>query len=313
MFAIFAGKVRKTGFFQKAGLPANSDKNVAISYSAHGSLPWFLRLLAVFIPLCFGCLIEQTVPVNVNRGSVTHMLRVEDLEAYYGGNRALKRVSLEVRTGEIVCLIGANGAGKTTLLNCLSGIHPDRTGSFDFLGTDVSRCHAQQLVRKGIVHVPENRQLFSPLTVQENLELGAYLRAGSMSRSQLLGEIERVYERFPPLRTRSKQTAGSLSGGEQQMVALGRGLMAAPQLLLLDEPSLGLAPLVVQEIFRILKELQQEGCTILLVEQNALGALTISDRAYVLESGRVTASGPSAVLIEDDGVRRAFLGQDVRS
>jgi branched-chain amino acid transport system ATP-binding protein len=240
------------------------------------------------------------------------MLRVQDIEARYGGNRALKGVSLEVRQGEIVCLIGANGAGKTTLLNCLSGIHPARNGKVFFMGEDVSQAPSQKMVRLGIVQVPENRQLFGPLTVEENLEMGAYSRARQINKKRLVSEMERVFQLFPPLKARRKQRAGTLSGGEQQMVAIGRGLMSDPRLLLLDEPSLGLAPLIVREIFRIIQELQREGRTILLVEQNALGALTISQRAYVLESGSVTTSGPAAVLIQDPEVRRAFLGQDVR-
>jgi branched-chain amino acid transport system ATP-binding protein len=239
------------------------------------------------------------------------MLRVQNIEAHYGGNRALKGVSLEVRQGEIVCLIGANGAGKTTLLNCLSGIHPARNGKVFFMGEDVSHASSQKMVRLGIVQVPENRQLFGPLTVEENLEMGAYSRARQINKKRLVSEMERVFQLFPPLKARRKQRAGTLSGGEQQMVAIGRGLMSDPRLLLLDEPSLGLAPLIVREIFRIIQELQREGRTILLVEQNALGALTISQRAYVLESGSVTTSGPAAVLIQDAEVRRAFLGQDV--
>lgn len=240
------------------------------------------------------------------------MLRVQNIEARYGGNRALKGVSLEVRQGEIVCLIGANGAGKTTLLNCLSGIHPARNGKVFFMGEDVSHAPSQKMVRLGIVQVPENRQLFGPLTVEENLEMGAYSRARQINKKSLVSEMEKVFQLFPPLKARRKQRAGTLSGGEQQMVAIGRGLMSDPRLLLLDEPSLGLAPLIVREIFRIIQELQREGRTILLVEQNALGALTISQRAYVLESGSVTTSGPAAVLIQDPEVRRAFLGQDVR-
>ncbi len=239
------------------------------------------------------------------------MLRVENLEAYYGGNRALKGVSLEVAQGEIVCLIGANGAGKTTLLNCLSGVHPHRSGKILFTDQDVSTAHCQELVRLGIVQVPESRQLFGPLSVEENLEMGAYLRASKMSNNEFAGEIDRIFQHFPILKLRRKQRASTLSGGEQQMVAIGRGLMAAPRLLLLDEPSLGLAPLIVREIFSIVRTLRGEGCTILLVEQNALGALTISDRGYVIESGLVTLSGSAAELMQDDKVRRAFLGQDV--
>jgi branched-chain amino acid transport system ATP-binding protein len=241
------------------------------------------------------------------------MLQVQNIEAHYGGIRALKGVSLEVRQGEIVSLIGANGAGKTTLLNCLSGIHSARNGKVSFMGEDVSHASSQKIVRMGIVQVPENRQLFGPLTVEENLEMGAYSRARQINKKRLVSEMERVFQLFPPLMARRKQRAGTLSGGEQQMVAIGRGLMSDPRLLLLDEPSLGLAPLIVREIFRIIQELQREGRTILLVEQNALGALTISQRAYVLESGSVTTSGPAAVLIQDAEVRRAFLGQDVKA
>jgi branched-chain amino acid transport system ATP-binding protein len=240
------------------------------------------------------------------------MLKVTNLEAYYGGNQALKRISLEIREGEIVCLIGANGAGKTTLLNCLSGVHPRRRGLVVFRGQDVSAAQSQILVRLGIVQVPENRQLFGPLTVEENLEMGAYLRAGHMKKADLLEEMGRVLKLFPALANRRKQRAGTLSGGEQQMVAIGRGLMADPALLLMDEPSLGLAPLVVREIFRIIGELRNEGRTILLVEQNALAALAVSQRAYVIENGRIATNGPADLLMKDEKVRRAFLGQDVR-
>ncbi|MBI4966184.1 MAG: ABC transporter ATP-binding protein [Desulfomonile tiedjei] len=239
------------------------------------------------------------------------MLKVQDLQAFYGGNQALKGISLEIQQGEIVCLIGANGAGKTTLLNCLSGVHPQRRGEVFFKGQEVAKASSQRLVRLGIVQVPENRQLFGPLTVEENLEMGAYLRAGQMKKATLIGEMDRIFALFPSLENRKKQLAGTLSGGEQQMVAIGRGLMADPSLLLLDEPSLGLAPLVVREIFRIIKELRNEGRTILLVEQNALAALKISQRAYVIENGRISASGPPDLMMKDERVRRAFLGQDV--
>lgn len=237
------------------------------------------------------------------------MLSVENMEAYYGGHQALKGVSLEVRQGEIVSLIGANGAGKTTLLNCLVGVHPPRSGKVLFKGRDISRAHSQEIVGMGMVQVPENRQLFWPLTVEENLEMGAYLRAYHMTTADLKRDIDGVLERFPALKNRKRQRAGTLSGGEQQMVAIGRGLMADPHMLLLDEPSLGLAPLIVREIFRIIEELRQEGRTILLVEQNALGALSISHRAYVIETGRVTLSGEASDLMKEEGVRRAFLGE----
>jgi branched-chain amino acid transport system ATP-binding protein len=240
------------------------------------------------------------------------MLRVQNLEAYYGGHQALKGISLEIQHQEIVCLIGANGAGKTTLLNCLSGVHPQRRGAVFFKDREVTTVSSQGLVRLGIVQVPENRQLFGPLTVEENLEMGAYLRAGRMKKVDLLAEMDNVFRLFPALANRRRQRAGTLSGGEQQMVAIGRGLMADPSLLLLDEPSLGLAPLVVREIFRIIGELRNEGRTILLVEQNALAALKVSQRAYVIENGRISAGGPADLLMKDDKVRRAFLGQDVR-
>jgi branched-chain amino acid transport system ATP-binding protein len=239
------------------------------------------------------------------------MLAVENLEAYYGGNQALKGVTLEVKPGEIVSLIGANGAGKTTLLNCLSSVHRLRKGKIIFMGQDVSGTNSQRRVRLGIVQVPESRQLFGPLTVKENLEMGAFGCSRQERKRSLIQEIERIYNLFPILKERQKQRAGTLSGGEQQMLAIGRGLMANPKLLLLDEPSLGLAPMIVQEIFRIIKTLQEEGRTILLVEQNARGALQISQRAYVLETGWITSSGWSKDLLENGKVRRAFLGQDI--
>jgi branched-chain amino acid transport system ATP-binding protein len=240
------------------------------------------------------------------------VLRIDNVSAYYGGNQALKGVSLEVRFGEIVSLIGANGAGKTTLLNCISALHPNRSGEILFNSENITNVDSQEMVRLGIVQIPEGRQLFSPLTVEENLEMGAYLRASRISRRDLQAEIQEVYSRFPILGNRRNQLAGTLSGGEQQMVAIGRGLMSNPKVLLLDEPSLGLAPLIVQHIFRILQELQKEGRTILLVEQNALSALAISDRGYVLENGHITITGLAADLLTNDNVRQAFLGQDVQ-
>lgn len=239
------------------------------------------------------------------------MLKVANLEAYYGGHRALKEITLEVSRGEIVCLIGANGAGKTTLLNCLSGLHRQRRGTILFDDQDITGADARKMVKLGVVQVPENRQLFGPLTVEENLEMGAYLRAARMKKRQLVSELERIYDLFPALMQRRKQRAATLSGGEQQMVAIGRGLMADPKLMLLDEPSLGLAPLLVREIFHIVEELRNQGRTVLLVEQNAIGALTISDRAYVIENGRMSASGSADALLQNENVRRAFLGQDV--
>ncbi len=236
------------------------------------------------------------------------MLRIENLHAYYRGNQALKGVSLEVKEGEVVSLIGANGAGKTTLLNCISGLHAERKGRIWFRGKDISRVQPRELVRQGLVQCPENRQLFGPMTVEENLHMGAYLRSGNMRASSLRIEVDRLLERFPALKSRRKQRAGTLSGGEQQMVAIARSLMSDPQLLMLDEPSLGLAPMLVQEVFCIIKQMQNEGRTILLVEQNALGALSLSDRAYLLETGKLTMSGQSSTLITDQRVRSAYLG-----
>ncbi|MFA6221093.1 MAG: ABC transporter ATP-binding protein [Desulfomonilaceae bacterium] len=239
------------------------------------------------------------------------MLKVENLHAYYQGNEALKGVSLEVNPGEIIALIGANGAGKTTLLNCISGLHTDMVGRISFRGADIVRAPAHKLVKQGLVQCPENRQLFGPMTVEENLEMGAYLWPAKIGSVAFNKRMEDVFQRFPVLKSRRKQSAGTLSGGEQQMVAIARGLMSDPKLLMLDEPSLGLAPIIVQEVFRIIKEMRNEGRTILLVEQNAIAALALSDRAYLLETGRVTFSGPSNVFMTDERVRRAYLGNDL--
>jgi len=241
------------------------------------------------------------------------MLRIENLHAYYRGNHALKGVSLDVAKGEIVCLIGSNGAGKTTLLNCISGLHNDRTGVISFRNKNVSLAQPHELVGLGLVQCPENRQLFGPMTVEENLQMGAYLRSNRMRASELRREIGKLFEKFPALKSRRKQRAGTLSGGEQQMVAIGRSLMSDPKLLMMDEPSLGLAPMVVEEIFVIIRQLQIEGTTILLVEQNAMGALSISDRAYLIETGRLTANGLSSTLLADKKVRRAYLGYEFTS
>jgi len=239
------------------------------------------------------------------------MLKVENLHANYRGNHALKGVSIEIDVGEIVSLIGANGAGKTTLLNCISGLHAERKGRIWFRGRNVSDLQPHELVREGIVQCPENRQLFGPMTVEENLQMGAYLRSSKMRSSALRREVDRLLESFPALKSRRKQRAGTLSGGEQQMVAIARSLMSDPQLLMLDEPSLGLAPMIVLEIFDMVRQMQIEGRTILLVEQNAMGALSISDRTYLLETGRLTMSGRSSTLINDKRVRRAYLGHDI--
>ncbi|MFH0958276.1 MAG: ABC transporter ATP-binding protein [Pseudomonadota bacterium] len=241
------------------------------------------------------------------------MLEVENIHAYYRGNEALKGVSLEVGPGEIIALIGANGAGKTTLLNCISGLHTDMVGRISFEGADISSAPAHKLVKHGLVQCPENRQLFGSMTVEENLEMGAYLWSEQNRGESLSKRLELMLRKFPVLKSRRRQLAGTLSGGEQQMVAIARGLMSNPKLLMLDEPSLGLAPIIVEEVFGIIRELKNEGRTILLVEQNAIAALDLSDRAYLLETGSVTFSGPSNVFMEDARVRRASWGNDLEA
>ncbi|MFH1090692.1 MAG: ABC transporter ATP-binding protein [Pseudomonadota bacterium] len=240
------------------------------------------------------------------------MLKVRSVDAYYGSIRALRGVSLHVREGEIVSLIGANGAGKTTLLSVISGLIKPARGELIFQDHFLDRLTPSQIVRRGVIQVPEGRQLFGPLTVLENLEVGAYVHFSRRKRPEIYQDMERVLKFFPILAQRRRQPAGTLSGGEQQMLAIGRGLMGRPKLLLLDEPSLGLAPLVVDEIFHIIATLKKQGTTVLLVEQNARGALVVSDRAYVLETGRLTLSGPAAELLGDQEVKRAFLGRDYR-
>ena len=235
------------------------------------------------------------------------MLEVSGLFASYGPVRALRGVDLSVAEGEIVCLIGANGAGKTTLLNVISGLLPPRQGTVSLAGEPLAGLKPARVVRRGVVQVPEGRQVFAPLSVRDNLLLGAYLR-WKKERAKVEEELERAFETFPVLKSRLRQQAGTLSGGEQQMLAIARALMSSPRLLLLDEPSLGLAPLVVREIFRIVAGLPALGCTVLLVEQNARGALSVADRGYVLTGGRVTAGGSSAELMADGQVRAAFLG-----
>lgn len=222
----------------------------------------------------------------------------------------MRRVSLHVDPGEIVSLIGANGAGKTTLLNVISGLHPAQNGSKVFLDVEIRGWKPEKIVALGLVQVPEADKVFNPLTVQENLELGAYLRRPN--KATMRGEMDRVFQVFPILRERHNQAAGTLSGGERQMLALGKALMGQPKLLMLDEPSLGLAPTVVTEIFRIILSLQGQGTTILLVEQNAREALRISHRAYVLETGRVVLTGTGEDLLSNEEVKRAFLGKDYR-
>ncbi len=237
------------------------------------------------------------------------MLEVCEVSTYYGRVRALDRVSLKVEEGEIVCLIGANGAGKTTLLNTVSGMVPASQGDVIWGGQSIARRPAEQIVRLGISHVPERRQVFGSLTVHENLTLGAYCRVRRDGWAAIWQDVERVFTLFPVLKERSRQPAGTLSGGEQQMLAVGRGLMARPKLMLLDEPSLGLAPLIVQEIFRIISELRRNGTTILLVEQNARAALRVADRGYVLETGQVVLQGTPTELAGDEQLRLAYLGR----
>ena len=231
------------------------------------------------------------------------MLKVNDINVYYGNIHALKGISLEVHEDEIVALIGANGAGKSTTLKTISGLMHSKTGSITLMNEDITHAEAHKLVSKGLAHVPEGRRIFLHMTVLENLEMGAYTQPGYVKDG-----IADVFERFPRLKHRKNQIAGTLSGGEQQMLAMGRALMSKPKLLMLDEPSMGLAPILVQQIFDIIKELHEAGTTILLVEQNAEMALRIADRAYVLESGRITVSGTGAELAQSDSVKKAYLG-----
>ena len=232
------------------------------------------------------------------------MLALEDVRSAYGRIEVLHGVSLEVRNGELVTLVGANGAGKTTLLKAISGVQPISGGRMRFAGEPLERVRAHARVALGIAQVPEGRQLFTPLSVEDNLLLGAWARRSTAPDAQLA----RVYALFPMLAELRRLAAGSLSGGQQQMVAVGRALMAKPRLLLLDEPSMGLAPIVVDQILGILAQLKEEGMTVLLVEQNARAALSIADRGYVIETGRVTASGSAGALLADNRVRTAFLG-----
>jgi branched-chain amino acid transport system ATP-binding protein len=240
---------------------------------------------------------------------MTAGLEVTGVSAYYGKIRVLEEVSLRIEPGEIVTLIGANGAGKTTLLRTVCGMMRARGGSVTFDGKDATRVGAERLVAQGMAHVPENRQLFDTMTVDENLVLGAYRRYRRAGRSAIDKDLDAVFEIFPILRERREQQAGTLSGGQQQMLAIGRGLMARPRLMLLDEPSLGLAPLVVRELFAIIARLRdEEGMTVLLVEQNARAALKLADRAYVMEVGCVAFDGSADALLADERVLAAYLG-----
>ena len=232
------------------------------------------------------------------------MLKVDDIHVYYGSIHAVKGVSFEVNEGEIVTLIGANGAGKSTVLNTISGLLHPRSGSVSFLEKDLKGIAPHKVVEHGLAQVPEGRRIFLQMTVEENLEMGAY----TQPNSSIEPGIKDVYKRFPRLEERRRQIAGTLSGGEQQMLAMGRALMSKPKLLMLDEPSMGLAPILVEQIFDIIKELHAAGTTILLVEQNAQAALSVADRAYVLETGRISLSGTGAELMASDRVRKAYLG-----
>ena len=236
------------------------------------------------------------------------MLEIHGISAHYGGVRALDDVSFKLDEKEILALIGGNGAGKTTLLNLISGIIKPSKGNIIFKGKSILSLSPDKIVGLGIIQVPEGRHVFGPLTVRENLELGAYRRRGRQNKKKILDDFDYILALFPVLEKRLKQRAETLSGGEQQMLAIGRALMGRPGLLLLDEPSLGLAPLVVQEIISIIEKLRNEGTTILLVEQNARAALKISDRAYVLETGKVRVQGKSSELMENEAVKKAYLG-----
>ncbi|HHU87069.1 MAG: ABC transporter ATP-binding protein [Pelotomaculaceae bacterium] len=233
------------------------------------------------------------------------MLAVKDIDVYYGAIHALKKISINVEQGSIVTLIGANGAGKSTTLKTISGLSRPKSGSITFKGEDITRVIPERIVDRGISQVPEGRRIFAAMSVMENLEMGAYLRK---NKADINEDIEMVFTRFPRLKERRKQTAGTLSGGEQQMLAIGRALMARPELLLMDEPSMGLAPLLVKEIFKIIKDINSQGTTILLVEQNAKIALSIADYAYVIETGEIVLQGSARELMHSEEVKKAYLG-----
>ena len=235
---------------------------------------------------------------------MAELLKVDDINVYYGAIHAIKGVSFHVDEGEIVTLIGANGAGKSTTLQTVSGLLHSRTGSITFAGQNIGGIPAHKLVERGLAQVPEGRRIFLQMTVEENLEMGAY----TQPKGNTAASLERVYEQFPRLKERQRQIAGTLSGGEQQMLAMGRALMSKPKLLMLDEPSMGLAPILVEQIFQIIRDLHKAGTTILLVEQNAQMALSVANRAYVLETGKITLSGTGEELIHSDEVRKAYLG-----
>lgn len=233
------------------------------------------------------------------------ILKVDDINVYYGSIHAIKGISFEVEEGEVVTLIGANGAGKSTTLNTISGLLRSKTGSIEFMGQSLAKVPSHKIVERGLALVPEGRRIFLQMTVQENLEMGAFTQKGGETQQ----DLEKIYALFPRLKERLKQMAGTLSGGEQQMLAMGRALMAKPRILLLDEPSMGLSPLFVGEVFKIIQEVSAAGTTVLLVEQNAKKALSISDRAYVLETGKIVKTGKASDLLSDDAIKKAYLGE----
>lgn len=234
------------------------------------------------------------------------MLEVRDLNVYYGMIQAIKGISFDVNKGEIIALIGANGAGKTTILHTISGLIAPKSGTISFEGKSIENCPAHKIVSMGMAHVPEGRRVFAELSVLQNLRLGAYTRK---DKSEIEETLQNVYERFPRLEERKNQMAGTLSGGEQQMLAMGRALMSHPSLIIMDEPSMGLSPIFVNEIFDIIKEVSNSGTTVLLVEQNAKKALSIADRAYVLETGRIVLDGDAKDLLNNDSIKKAYLGE----
>ena len=234
------------------------------------------------------------------------MLEIKDIEVYYGMIQAIKGVSFEVNEGEVVSLIGTNGAGKTTILHTITGLISPKKGSVIFEGKDITKIPAHKIVSLGMAHVPEGRRVFAELSVYENLRMGAYTRK---DKAEIAKTLEMVYKRFPRLEERKNQLAGTLSGGEQQMLAMGRALMSHPKIIVMDEPSMGLSPIFVNEVFDIIKEVSASGTTVLLVEQNAKKALSIADRAYVLETGKIVLEGDAKVLMNDESIKKAYLGE----